>query len=239
MSRPHRFSRPALRAFLIGLPDVLSLPLPVQPPPGVPSPALAAGPAVLLVLSAFAGAWAIRRVDIPFGPLPDGGSLRQAIRLAATLGTLSGLLLSLLDQAAVPVWRGDPALPRSVLESVSTAGLAVGVLYGGLTEEVIFRWGLLTAVAAAAARLLPMRIAVMVAVIVSAGLFALAHLPAAFAGAESWPPAAVVRILGWNALPGTLFGVLYVRRGLAAAVAAHIGFHAGSACAAVLFRFLG
>jgi hypothetical protein len=125
MSRPHSFSRPALRAFLIGLPGVLSLPLLVQPPPGVPSPALAAGPAILLVLSALVGAWAVRRVDIPFGPLPDGGKLRQAVGLAAALGALSGLLLSVLDQAAVPVWRGDSALPRSVLESVSAAGLAL------------------------------------------------------------------------------------------------------------------
>jgi membrane protease YdiL (CAAX protease family) len=72
------------------------------------------------------------------------------------------------------------------------------------------------------------------AVTIAAALFAVAHLPAAFAGVADWQVGAVVRTIGWNALLGLMFGMFFFCRSLEAAVSAHICFHFGTAFAAAL-----
>uniref|UniRef100_UPI001EFFCB46 CPBP family glutamic-type intramembrane protease n=1 Tax=Falsiroseomonas oryziterrae TaxID=2911368 RepID=UPI001EFFCB46 len=65
-------------------------------------------------------------------------------------------------------------------------------------------------------------------------LFAVAHLPAL--GAAGAPPGAgaVLRTLLANALAGLVFGWLFARRDLLAAVLAHGGAHLGFAAAALV-----
>ncbi len=76
----------------------------------------------------------------------------------------------------------------------------MAVFYGALTEEIIFRWGLSSIVVAPCFSSTPKTAAITMGVVLSAALFAVAHLPAAFAGVEVWQGAAVARTLAWNAM---------------------------------------
>lgn len=112
--------------------------------------------------------------------------------------------------------------------------LAAKILYGGITEEVLMRWGVMTLLAWLSWRFIQKRKApishhhILAAVVGSALLFAAGHLPAAVAMGADLSAATVAFILLGNMLPAVAFGVLYWRWGLEAAIIAHAlahGFH--------------
>jgi hypothetical protein len=105
------------------------------------------------------------------------------------------------------------------------------VLYGGVTEEVLMRWGVMTTLVWLAWRLLqkkaglPRATLVIGAILVAALLFGALHLPAARAmGVDLAAPVVAFIIIG-NALPAILFGLLYWRYGIEAAIMAHALSH--------------
>lgn len=112
--------------------------------------------------------------------------------------------------------------------------LAVKLLYGGITEEVLVRWGAMTLLLWLGWRWgqrghgVPGRGLVWGAIVLSALLFALGHLPAAHAMAGVLTPPVVAFVLVGNTAFGLLAGWLYARHGLEAAVMAHVIAHAVS-----------
>jgi membrane protease YdiL (CAAX protease family) len=108
------------------------------------------------------------------------------------------------------------------------------VLYGGITEELLLRWGLMTALAWLAWRFLqqrrgPVRAGVVrLATAVSALMFAAGHLPAASVLLGSMDVAVVAFVTGVNTAFGLLFGHLSWRHGLESAMIAHALAHAVS-----------
>lgn len=234
MSHRPPFLQRSLRAWLVGLPGVLVLPFLVEAPAGVPAAALAVGPAILLTVAAVAGAWASTRTGVRSALVLRDGLVPRDLASALSIGVFAGLVVALADQALLPVWRGAATQPLALAESFSLRQLVLGILYGGITEEILLRWGVASVIAAIALLVLPRRPAIAIAVVASAALFAAAHLPAAFAGAESLHGAAILRTLAWNALLGLLFGALFFRKGLEAAILSHAGFHCGAAVAALV-----
>ncbi|MFC7177129.1 type II CAAX prenyl endopeptidase Rce1 family protein [Halosegnis marinus] len=116
------------------------------------------------------------------------------------------------------------------------------MLYGGITEELLLRWGVLSLVAYLLWRAngaegdLSAGVG-WAAVLVSAVLFGVGHLPAAASsyGGLTLPVLAFV-ILG-NTVAGVVFGWLYWRRSLEAAMVAHALAHVvavGASVAALL-----
>jgi hypothetical protein len=234
LTRQPSFIHRSLRAVLVGLPGVVALPLLIEAPAGVPAAALAIGPAILLLAAALAGAWASVRIGIRSRLILHSRLDHRDIIFGIAAGILAGVAVAVVDQATLSLWRGEAIRPPSVIENLSLRQLAIGVLYGGLTEEIVFRWGIGSIVAALALLVLPRRSAIPFSIVVAAALFSVAHLPAAFAGTESWHMVAIVRTLGWNALLGLLFGTLFFRKGLEVAVLAHVGFHLGTATALIV-----
>ncbi len=104
-------------------------------------------------------------------------------------------------------------------------GLVQGLLYGGITEEILVRWGLLSLTAWLLLKLRLSRNAAMwIAVVAAALLFAAGHLPALVVAAELNAPL-VARTLLLNAAAGIAFGGLFVRHNLEAAMLAHMTAH--------------
>ena len=107
--------------------------------------------------------------------------------------------------------------------------LVARVLYGGITEELLLRWGLMTVCVWLAWRFLqssrgaPRSRFVWLAITVSALLFAAGHLPSAaiLAGLSA---NVVAYVIGVNAV-GFLFGFRYWRFGLESAIVAHAVTH--------------
>lgn len=107
--------------------------------------------------------------------------------------------------------------------------LLVGVLYGGIAEELMLRWGAMTLFVALGARVFAHRGAlprgvVAAAAVLSALLFAAGHLPAAAAVAPL-TGAVVVRTLLLNGVAGLVFAAVYARYTIESAMVAHASAH--------------
>lgn len=150
---------------------------------------------------------------------------------AAVVGMFVGGVLVLLARRA----------PAELLALGQTVEIPVAarLLYGGVTEEMLMRWGLMTALIWLPWRFiqkrtgLPRTSYVVGAIVVAALLFGVLHLPAAAAMGASLTPSVVFYVVAGNAVPGVLFGVLYWRYGLEAAILAHALAHVVAVLAAV------
>ena len=142
--------------------------------------------------------------------------------LGGGLAGAAGLyLLSLLAPEALRPADAGSAMPW-------TARL----LYGGITEELLMRWGAMTVLLWLGWRVLqggrevPRRALVAAAVVGSAVLFALGHLPAAQALAGTLTPQVIAFPPLGNMAWGLAAGALFARYGLEAAMVAHVLAHA-------------
>ena len=236
----HRWRLGAL-LWLLGMPGVVAVVWALVPPMAanqalLPLPlwamVLLSGlqTAVLLALCVAAGVWLAPKVGLraPAAAYCAAGEpIGPALRAQAVPGALGGVAgavwlwtLALVAPAAL-----QPSDPGSVMP------LVVKLLYGGITEELLVRWGVMTLVLWAGWRLLqrgqgrPGNALVAAAVLLSAVLFALGHLPAAQAMAGELTPPVVAFVLVGNSAFGLVAGWLYARHGLEAAIIAHVLAH--------------
>ena len=227
-----------IASLLLVLPDLLQI---RTPPPGTPdlSPwALAAlsliNPTLLLTLAVAVGVRFAPRLGfrsyLAEGAetgVYSGGRLRHEFTRAVAAGGAISVLLVLLDAGLQQLW-GEIRTPDEL--SWSVGQLVSGMLYGGITEELLMRWGLLTALVWFGWRVVqrssgaPRPWIVWGAIVATALLFGAGHLPAA-AAVMSLTPVLVLRIVMLNALAGTVFGYLYWKYSLEAAMIAHATGH--------------
>jgi membrane protease YdiL (CAAX protease family) len=153
----------------------------------------------------------------------------------ATGGWLSALLLAILAGTAVAaadlILRGlSPAsfanIPR--LDDVTLAGRVMALLYGGIAEELMLRFGLMTLLVWLGTRLLrgrrPLWL-VWAAIALASLAFAAGHLPALMSVGRP-DGILIVRTLALNGVLGLVYGWLYAARSLEHAMLAHMATHA-------------
>lgn len=216
--------------------------------PHAPLPALVAlslaQPALLLAVAVAAGTALAPRLGLVSRIAAWASGDREATRMsqrevavALLTGLVVAVVLLLLDMATRPAL--GPAAAELSLTRGRTAWLTLaGLFYGGITEELMLRWGLLTVLAYAGWRLLARGrgrpgVGVMWAAAVLAALvFGAAHLPAVAAAVPLTPPV-IARTVVMNALGGIAFGWLFWKRSLEAAMLAHAAVHVVLAAAAV------
>lgn len=107
----------------------------------------------------------------------------------------------------------------------------VRLLYGGITEEVLLRWGLMTGLLWGGWRLFqskdrsPHPALAWTAILLSALLFGADHLPMAIQLVEELTAEVLIYVLAGNTVFGIVAGYLYWRWGLETAILAHAGAH--------------
>ena len=151
------------------------------------------------------------------------------------LGVLLGLAIAIADQWAFNNIAALVSLAETTGQDFQDAApsLAVRFLYGGITEEVLLRWGLLSLFAWVVWALTKNRgAAFFVAIPVAALLFGLGHLPTLYATLDAVPVEMVIRVILMNAVLGVAYGVVYVRNSLEAAMLTHAATHVGLLSAA-------
>lgn len=234
----------------LGLPGLASLLFALPEIPGAPRLALLINPAILLIVLAFAGTWAAPRAGLrsTIGLRLSGTSERLVPRFAvpATLaGASLGFATALGDHATRALWQGAALLPPSLVEGWQPERLVTGLLYGGVVEEIMMRWGLMSLLLLGLWRFFarrdsaPPESAIRLAIASSAMLFAAGHLPALLAQGIPLELPIVLRTLAWNAVAGCLFGWIFARHDLESAMFAHAGFHIGILPAVALHAFAG
>jgi len=105
------------------------------------------------------------------------------------------------------------------------------LLYGGITEELLLRWGLMTLLAWGSWRILqkhrthPPARCFHAAILLSAVIFGAGHLPVAFFVVSEPNIALVTFVILANAAFGVIAGYLFWKRGLESAIVAHMITH--------------
>lgn len=138
-------------------------------------------------------------------------------------GIIGGGLIAILSLAFIPI------LPNEFIElgEKFKSGLAVRFLYGGLTEEILMRFGLVSffvwLMFKITGKLNPS--IYWIGIVTSAVLFGLGHLPIVFMLIEKPTLILILYIILANTAGGIVFGWLYWKQGLEAAMIAHIFAH--------------
>ncbi len=167
--------------------------------------------------------WAGTALTPSVGLHVRAAALRPSI-VAGLLGGLAGgaMLVAFFELA-----------PPAITDAPLRAGmpLVVRLLYGGITEELLLRWGFMTVLVWLAWRFVqkrqgaPRAAVVWTAILVSAVVFGLGHLPAAKFVVGYLDATIVAFITAGNSLFGILFGFLFWRYGLVSAIVAHALTH--------------
>lgn len=195
-------------------------------PPASPFAVLAVQGLQTLLLCALAAWGGIRfapraRLDAPwlraFAERRDRpqafGSVAIEAAAVASVTAIVVVALALMLRSSLPEALGRPV----------SAGFwvrASSAFYGGIVEETLIRWGVLTAVIALALRL-GAREAFWTANIAAALIFGALHLPSVALSGIPLSPAVVAYVLLGNGIAGVVFGWIFRRCGLEAAMVAH------------------
>jgi membrane protease YdiL (CAAX protease family) len=189
-------------------------------------------PAFLVALAVLIGVSLASKVGLS-SPVAEaaaaGGDLVSALKPQIIPGLIGGLLggVAVISIAAA----FTPFLPPEVVSLISNFGkflpLPTRLLYGGIVEELLLRWGFMTLLVWAAWRLFqngkdtPGSRVFVIAILVSSLLFGIGHLPVAFMLVAEPTPALVLFVIVGNSAFGLIAGYLYWKKGLESAMIAH------------------
>ncbi len=157
-----------------------------------------------------------------------GGSVKDSLNpqiLPGVVGGFAGAIILILANLVIPI-------QLSHSESMPIFPLFVKLLYGGITEEILLRWGVMSFLVWVLWWLFqkrngsPKTSIVVIGILLSAFLFAIGHMPAAsLIAGESLSIASIAYVITFNSLFGIVAGLLFWRYGLEAAIIAHFGAH--------------
>jgi len=150
-------------------------------------------------------------------------NIREILVYGIALGLLTGFVLSLLG--ALGRWLIP--LEFEQLGASIQLTLAARFLYGGITEEIFMRFGLMTLLVWLGSRVFkstgpPVFWA---GISLAALIFAAGHLPVVFQAIESPGLIMIAYVIIGNSIGGLVFGWLYWKKGLESAFLAHIFAH--------------
>lgn len=232
----------ALSLFSLGFLGILSiltmeLPLPEEAkailsnlPPIVAKLIVLANPVILLTLFVTVGIVLYQKVHLKvpimekmIGMDANYVNISDIIKSGITGGIIAGSLLSLVGFIFIP------NLPEEFIELGESLKptLAARFLYGGITEEILMRFGLMTLIVWIAAKITggTKPVVYWIGIIIAAILFALGHFPIAYQAVENPSMGLLAYILIGNTIGGLIFGWLYWKKGLESSFIAHIFAH--------------
>lgn len=164
------------------------------------------------------------------------------IKWSLGVGAAVAIIILLLDRLMQPVL--PEALRAANNTEPSWLNLLTAMFYGGITEEILMRWGLMSLLVWIAWKglkqgfTLPSQGIFQGAIVLAALVFGLLHLPAT-AAIVRLTPLVTIRAILLNGIVGSAFGWLFWQYSLEAAMLSHVSFHAFSfALSLSLARFV-
>ena len=223
-------------ALIAKLPSAQSKPLPF--PLAIVRLLSAVQSAALVAAAVFVGQMLAPRVGLS-APVAQALAERRALLPALRPQLLPGIFGAAIAAPAIIgcwlLWRPflSPAFVQSAEEFNRMLPPLTRLLYGGVTEELLLRWGFMTFLVWGAwkgwqkGKGAPRRAFVVSGIIISALVFGAGHLPIAVAlsGTPSLP--LITYVVLANSIFGVIAGFLYWKKGLESAVVAHALTHVG------------
>ena len=206
------------------------------PPPALLKVITLIQPTILISLAVLVGVLVANRVGL-HSPVAEAAAAGEPIAPKLIPQIMPAVLVGLAGGIAIVlIW--IIAKPHLTSEFISKAEYfnkllpaPVRFLYGGLTEEILLRWGLMTFLVWLPWRLFqrgkgaPNRTIVVAAILVSAVVFGAGHLPIASMLAGQLTATLAVYVIAANSVFGIGAGFLYWKRGLESAMIAHMFAH--------------
>ncbi len=194
-------------------------------------------PAVLTTIAVLVGVWLAPKLGL-HAPASEAFAERRNFWDELRPQVVPGIIAGIFSGIAIA---GSWAIAKTLVSAEFAARAegfnkmmpaVVRFLYGGLTEEVLLRWGVMTLFVWIFWRIVgrraerPAAWIFVVSIFASALLFGIGHLPIAslLAGGELTVPISIYIIVA-NSLFGVVAGFLYWKRGLESAMIAHIFTH--------------
>lgn len=188
-------------------------------------------PLILLVIALIAGYFTadkVRLFSMMIHPTMTGFvELKKGLKPALIGGTIFGIIAILFDFIMRPFL---PDVFSGPIQAPKLGSLVPEILYGGIVEELLMRFGFMSLIVFLLWKLFqkrretPTKGIYVIAIIISALLFAFGHLPATMAITEMtaivW-----IRMLFLNGAGGLLFGWLFWKYNLETAMVSHMMAH--------------
>ena len=223
---------------LNGLVAILPVPTETEIPPITPALKLLSlvQPTILLAVAILVGVALASKVGLS-SPVAEaaasGGDVISAFKPQIAPGIIGGLAGGIAIVLIALAWK--PFLPLEVTRLISEFGkfvpLPTRLLYGGITEELLLRWGVMTLLVWGAWRLFqkgqdkPKPACFIGAIVISSVVFGIGHLPIAFMLFPEATLALTVFVIVGNSAFGLIAGYLYWKKGLESAMLAHMSAH--------------
>jgi Type II CAAX prenyl endopeptidase Rce1-like len=226
--------------FLLGMAGVLSM-LTVQIPLDA-LPAIArerftdgqlkwlmlANPAILVLIMVLIGTLLHERAGLTVPTIkgwlnraPIGSVFIGQLKAGVLFGALAGALIVGVSAA----FSGQIGDELEKLASGIQPSLLARFLYGGITEELLLRFGVMTLLMWLAVKMMPSSAAAWTSIVLASVLFAIGHLPAVHMVIKQPGAAIYAYIILANVAGGLVFGWLYWKKGLEAAMIGHMMAH--------------
>lgn len=230
-----------LSFLLVDLSALLSS-LPVTAGKEMPFPPLIMGvvsliqPTVLMSLAVLVGTRLAPKVLLS-APVAEAAAAREnlvpALKPQIFPGVIGGIVGGIAILASWLLWK--PFLPTLFVIRAEKFNRVMPVLTrlfsGGITEELLLRWGLMTLLVWVFWRLFqgvqgrPPTICYVSAIVISSVIFGIGHLPIVVALDTGFTIPIVAYVIIANSMFGLIAGYLYWKRGLEAAIIAHMSAH--------------
>jgi len=230
-----------LSLLLVDIPAVIAL---VPFPPGSEVPVITptlkilslVQPAVILVGALLIGIFLAPKVGLS-SPVAEalaaGREVVPALRPQVVPGLVGGLIGGSLILLSAAIFK--PFLSTATLVLIGKFArimpILTRVLYGGIIEELLLRWGLMTFLVWVVWRLFqkrqarPTSTSVIAAILISSFIFGVGHLPVALGLVQETTAALIMFVIVANSAFGVVAGYLYWKYGLESAIIAHMCCH--------------
>lgn len=189
---------------------------------------------LLLAIATGVGAFASKRVGLEtplITAFANGDPVLPILRQKVVPAILGGVIGGGAIVCCAILF--EPSLPEEFLTNAKQLTLPVytRLLYGGITEEVLLRWGMLSLIVWIFHRIFQKKDTLVhpfnfvIAIVLSALLFGLGHLPVVYALTTEVTATLISYIVFVNSIFGLVAGVLYWKKGLETAIGAHMVAH--------------
>lgn len=187
-------------------------------------------PAVLTIIAVIAGTLVLDRtgLTVPFLESLIQGSVKISILLeqlkwGIPLGLITGIFLYFFASWFEHMLPGEFALLAADFEP----SIAMKLLYGGICEEILLRFGLMTVFVCLAVVLFKKLNPAIYwsSIVLAAILFGMGHLGVLFKAIDAPSVAITFYVLAGNSIAGIVLGWLYWKKGLEASMIGHVCMH--------------
>ena len=191
---------------------------------------LLVNPLIFLSLAVLIGSICFRKVELKapilsskFDIQKHQPLIKEFLKVGVISGVALGIILTLVSIFSEQMINSE--LFNSQLNS--ELSLVTRLMYGGITEEIILRFGLMTFLVWIMSKITKSESnsVFLVAILISSLLFAVAHLPVVYATVEVVSLGLVTYILIGNSIGGLVYGYLYWKKGLECSMISHMTTH--------------